>query len=144
MAGTVRKSRCSSVGQLLQTKRAKSSQKHTAGMTLGIPSQQCGASFQRKVHFRQRVLPLTSTTVSCLLKPKALPWQENYTAGCSNVKEPADGSERTESKMSNYEALKKYGFSPAKALEIDLNAKRGDCYAKAFISLALRAAEKEQ
>lgn len=38
--------------------------------------------------------------------------------------------------MSDYEALKRYGFSPAKAAEIALDARRGDWYAKQFLRLA--------
>ena len=38
--------------------------------------------------------------------------------------------------MSNYEVLKLYGFSPAKALEICLDVERGDGYAKSFLILA--------
>jgi hypothetical protein len=38
-----------------------------------------------------------------------------------------------------YEILKSYGFSPAKAAEIALDAKRGDKYALAWVDLALRA-----
>lgn len=38
--------------------------------------------------------------------------------------------------MSNYEALKRYGFSPAKAAEIALDVKRGDWYAKQILLLA--------
>lgn len=38
--------------------------------------------------------------------------------------------------MSDYELLKAYGFSPAKAGEIALDAQRGDKYALAFLDLA--------
>lgn len=38
-----------------------------------------------------------------------------------------------------YAALKAYGFSPAKAAEITLDARRGLLYAQMFIRLALAA-----
>ena len=38
--------------------------------------------------------------------------------------------------MTDYEALKSYGLSPAKAAEIVLDAKRGDQYARQWIALA--------
>lgn len=38
-----------------------------------------------------------------------------------------------------YAALKAYGFSPAKAAEIALDARRGSLYARMFIRLALAA-----
>ena len=38
--------------------------------------------------------------------------------------------------MTDYEALKAYGFSPAKAGEILLDVKRGDQYAKAALAIA--------
>lgn len=38
--------------------------------------------------------------------------------------------------MTDYELLKAYGFSPAKAAEIEIDARRGDKYAKAFIDMA--------
>ena len=38
-----------------------------------------------------------------------------------------------------YAALKAYGFSPAKAGEIVLDARRGSLYAQMFIRLALAA-----
>lgn len=45
--------------------------------------------------------------------------------------------------MSDYQALKAYGFSPAKAAEIELDANRGDAHAKAFLDLARAAALKQ-
>jgi hypothetical protein len=38
--------------------------------------------------------------------------------------------------MSDYEALKRYGHSPAKAAEIALDAKRGDKRALAWLEVA--------
>ena len=38
--------------------------------------------------------------------------------------------------MTDYEALKAYGFSPAKAGEILLDVKRGDGYAARFLAMA--------
>ncbi len=45
--------------------------------------------------------------------------------------------------MTAYEALKAYGFSPARAAEIELDASRGDTYAAAVLKLAMLAARKE-
>lgn len=36
--------------------------------------------------------------------------------------------------MSDYDLLKAFGFSPAKAAEIVLDAKRGDAYAASWIA----------
>jgi len=41
--------------------------------------------------------------------------------------------------MTDYEALKAYGFSPAKAAEIVLDARRGSRYAQTVLKLALAA-----
>lgn len=37
--------------------------------------------------------------------------------------------------MTDYEALKRYGHSPTKAAEIILDAKRGDTYALAWLTV---------
>lgn len=41
----------------------------------------------------------------------------------------------------DYAALKAYGLGPARALEIQLDAKRGDTYAKSVLELARDKAE---
>lgn len=41
--------------------------------------------------------------------------------------------------MTDYEALKDYGFTPAKALEITIDAKRESLWARYVIELARRA-----
>jgi hypothetical protein len=41
--------------------------------------------------------------------------------------------------MSDYEVLKAYGFSPAKAGEIVLDCTRGDVYAQAVLSIARKS-----
>lgn len=38
-----------------------------------------------------------------------------------------------------YRALVEYGFSPCKAAEITLDARRGDRYARSFVMIAFRA-----
>jgi hypothetical protein len=48
-----------------------------------------------------------------------------------------------ENKTLVYTALKAYGFSPAKAAEIELDFTRGDKYAAAFVDLAIKAFTKE-
>ena len=40
--------------------------------------------------------------------------------------------------MSDYEALKAYGFSPVTAAQIVLDAKRGDHYAQAALAAVVR------
>jgi hypothetical protein len=42
-------------------------------------------------------------------------------------------------KVTDYEALKAFGFSPMKAAEIALDAKRGDTYAASWLALARKS-----
>lgn len=44
--------------------------------------------------------------------------------------------------LSDYEALKAYGFSPAKAAEIELDVKRGDVLAKQTLLMVREAQSK--
>lgn len=46
--------------------------------------------------------------------------------------------------MSDYEALKKFGFSPAKAAEIVLDAMRGDTVAFMWLQLARKSAHADE
>jgi hypothetical protein len=54
---------------------------------------------------------------------------------------PKENDVEVKTGSSDYEALKAYGHSPAKASEIVLDAKRGDFFSRGWIAVVRRAEE---